>query len=141
MRLDETKEIISTVLMKILIYENNGFDKRQFYIVNRLLWAIKNYPTIIIPSTRIGILLDNYTRKEYVVRFEEDILWVGIVGRDGSRDTGGHDYTKEYFHTSHQEIIDNQCVNECSDNLIGWQNDAIESLDSNMYKITIECYD
>lgn len=53
MELEEIKDRICSILIDVLSNENNGFEKRKYYIVSRLLWAIKSYPQFKIPSTRI----------------------------------------------------------------------------------------
>lgn len=143
MKLDEIKELLCLVLMDILVNERNGFGKREYFIVSRLLRAIKHYPLCSIPSTRVGLLIDYESYlEEYVIRFEEDILWIGMEGIE--RTPGGSDsYEKEYLNQSHSHDAKLHQLNpdvEFSD-INGWFQEAQNALLDDECKITLECYD
>ncbi len=143
MKLEKIKELLSLILIDILIDERNGFEKREYFIVCRLLHAIKNYPLFEIPSTRIGLLMDysSYV-EEYVIRFQDDILWVGLDGIERNA-MGSDSYQKESLNFSHSSDVElfNSNPDFEFDDISSWYKEALETLSSDECKITLECYD
>jgi hypothetical protein len=136
------KELLGLILIEILVDEKNRFEKREYFIVCRLLNAIKNYPLFRIPSTRVGLLLDHVSyMEEYLIRFEDDILWVGMEGVERTA-MGSDSFERESLNLSHS--FDGQSCNSNIDsefhNILLWFNEARETLSLAECKITIECH-
>lgn len=143
MKLKEITELLSSILIDILVDERNGFEKREYFIVCRLLHAIKNYPLFGVPSTRIGLLMDysSYV-EEYVIRFQDDILWVGLEGFERTA-MGSDSYEREslnFSHSSDGKLYHSNPDFEFDD-ISSWYLDAQDALSSDECKITLECYD
>ncbi|HET6555717.1 MAG TPA: hypothetical protein VFG54_00290 [Prolixibacteraceae bacterium] len=142
MKLDDIQEILSLILIDILVDERNGFEKREYFIVSRLLKAIKNYPLIGIPDTRVGLLIDHESYlEEYVIRFQDDILWVGMEGFERTP-MGADSYENEDLNLSHTTVETLYKSNpdfEYND-INSWYVKALDFLASDECKITLECY-
>jgi len=143
MKLEKIKELLSLILIDILVNEQNGLKKKEYFIVCRLLHAIKNYPLYGIPSTRIGLSMDysSYV-EEYVIRFEDDILWIGVEGIERTA-MGSDSYQKESLNISHSSDVKlfNSNQDFEFDDISSWYKEARETLSSDECKITLECYD
>lgn len=142
MKLDDIKEILSLILIDILAEERNGFGKREYFIVSRLLKAITNYPLIGIPETRVGILYDyECYLEEYVISFQKDILWVGMEGLERTA-MGSDSYENEYLNLSHSTVgtLYNSNPDFEYDDIYSWYVKALDFLTSDECKITLECY-
>lgn len=143
MKLEVIKELLGLILIDILANEKNGFEKKEYFIVCRLLHAIKNYPLLRIPSTRIGLLMDysSYV-EEYVIRFQDDTLWIGMDGIERTA-MGSDSYQKESLNFSHSSDVKlfNSNQDFEFDDISSWYKEAMETLSSDECKITLECYD
>lgn len=142
MKIDEIKSIINSILIDIMVYEKNGFEKREYYIVSRLMWAIDNYPQFEIPYTSVSIFKDyNSYTEEYNIRFQDDILWVGVQGLERSP-CGSDLYENENINISHDEAFSQLTINPNYefDDLVIWYEEAKQKLESGDYSIVLEYY-
>ncbi|MBC8006366.1 MAG: hypothetical protein H7X84_12900 [Verrucomicrobia bacterium] len=143
MKLDEIKELLCLVLMDILVDKKNRFEKREYFIVSRLLKAIHHFPLYRIPFTRVGLLIDHESYlEEYVIRFDDDILWIGMDGIERTP-CGSDSYENECLNFSHSHDAKLYQLNpdfEFND-INEWFQHAMDFISCDECKITLECYD
>lgn len=105
MKIEDVRALILEIIIDILIHEKNNFGRQEYKTVSELLWVIENYPQFGIYETRIGLQIDNGdVFEEVVIRFEKDILWLGVEGVE--RTTMDPDsYEREYLNESHDNLF------------------------------------
>lgn len=144
MTLERIKSLITEFLIETLVHERNGFEKREYFIVSRLLWAIQHYPSFTIPLTRVGVLIDSGDYcEEYVIRLDEDLLWVGMDGIERTP-CGSDSYENEYLNLSNDKVfkqLQEYSEIEIKYDIEDWLLHTKQFLSDSYCRITIECYD
>lgn len=134
---------VRDVLLNVMIDANNQFEKREYFILSQLLWAIDNYPAFGIPYTRLGIVKDHGSYlKEMVIRFEETFLGLGMEGIERTA-MGSDSYEKEYLSIFHGEAFKKKKENLPIGlgALESWYKDSKEFISSNDVRYTIEYFE
>lgn len=97
--------MLSDILSDILYCKSDLLNVNTFTVISRALWFIKNFPSQTIPFTRIGLIVVENERQleEYVIRIEEDFIWLGIEGIERT-EYGSDSYEVCKYHYSIEEV-------------------------------------
>jgi hypothetical protein len=97
---------IRDILLTAMIDPQNKFNKKEYFILSKLLWGIDNYPQFGIPYTRFGVMIDYKDHYyEMVIRFEDDIL---VLSKEGAERTpmGSDSFERIYLMLNHKEVFE-----------------------------------
>lgn len=99
------KEAIRDVLLNIMILPGNKFEKREYFILSQLLWAVDNYPNFTIPFTRFGMLTryDGYI-EELAICFDNSILELKLDGIEVTQ-AGSDSFETIYLSLGHDDVV------------------------------------
>lgn len=133
----ELIENLTKIIIEILVTQKNIFTAREYFLTSQLLWAFQDYPKRYIPDIRLSIKIKNDERvcEEFVIRWEQDFLWLGSEGFERSH-YGSDSFENCVFHHQFDEEL---VINEVD--IKNWYNDFLEYASDSNYQVLIESYD
>lgn len=137
MNLKELKENLTKIIIEILVTQQNKFTARDYFVTSRLLWALQEYPTRNIPYIRLSIMIKNDDRvcEEFVIRWEQNFLWLGSEGFTRSP-YGSDSFENCVLHHQFDEEIEISAYDTKN-----WCRDFLELASDPNSQVLIESYD
>jgi hypothetical protein len=133
---EELIENLTKIIIEILVNQKNKFTAREYFIASQLLWAFQDYPKRYIPDIRLSIIIKNDDRvcEEFVIRWEQDFLWLGSEGFEKSP------YGTDSFENCvlHHQFDEELVIN--ADDIKNWCNDFLEYASDSNNQALIESY-
>lgn len=136
------KDAIRDVLLNIMILPGNKFDKREYFILSQLLWAVDNYPNFTIPFTCFG-MLTRYDGciKELAICFDNSILELKLDGIEKTQ-AGSDSFDKIHLRLGHDDVA--RMIKEGSpidlQDLETWYSESKQLLIDSVVEFTFEYY-
>jgi hypothetical protein len=133
---------IKGIIIAILADEHNKFDKLEFQVTSRLLWAIDMYPVIRIPTIMLGIHCDYDENNFYdlVISLDEDELILSKIGSEGSEYYGGT-YSYNYVCVWNKDAHNAENIEYELGRLEDWYHEAYDLIGNEETSYTIECWE